>query len=88
MNNPVKLLVGSALGAAVGYGISKYLEMNGPPPIDPETGEVIHRETLRERWARAQVAGEAAKVAKEEELRAYFRQKVSDPDAMRDNPRP
>jgi hypothetical protein len=88
MNNPVKLLVGAALGSAVGYGISKYLELQGPPPVDPETGVVVPRETFRERWARAQAAGEAAKLAKEEELRAYFRLKVHDPEAMRENPRP
>ena len=40
------------------------------------------KESLRERWERAQSAGEAAKVAREAELRAYFREKVDDPTAF------
>lgn len=38
--------------------------------------------SLRERWEHAQVAGEAAKEAREAELRAYFREKVEDPTAF------
>jgi hypothetical protein len=40
------------------------------------------RESLRDRWERAQTAGEAAKEAREAELRAYFREKVDDPTAF------
>jgi hypothetical protein len=46
--------------------------------------ESVHekRESLRDRWERAQAAGEAAKEAREAELRAYFREKVDDPTAF------
>ena len=40
------------------------------------------RESLRERWERAQTAGDNAKEAREAELRAYFREKVDDPTAF------
>lgn len=40
------------------------------------------RESLRDRWERAQAAGEAAKEKREAELRAYFREKVNDPTAF------
>ena len=40
------------------------------------------RESIRDRWARAQTAGDAAKEAREAELRAYFREKVDDPTAF------
>jgi hypothetical protein len=40
------------------------------------------RQSLRDRWANAQAAGEAAREAREAELRAYFREKVDDPTAF------
>ncbi|HEX2282350.1 MAG TPA: hypothetical protein VHG52_11390 [Thermomicrobiales bacterium] len=40
------------------------------------------RESLRDRWERAQAAGDAAREAREAELRAYFREKVDDPTAF------
>jgi enoyl-[acyl-carrier-protein] reductase (NADH) len=88
VNNPAKVLVGSALGASVGYGISKLLERETATNVATLTGEAPHRETLRERWARAQAAGAAAKVAKEEELRTLFRAKVKDPNALRETSAP
>lgn len=90
MNNPVKLILGALLGAGLGAGVSKLAANASQPPVAElaglETGAPAPRESLRERWTRAQVAGEAAKAAKEEELRAYFRTKVKDQQAMRENP--
>jgi hypothetical protein len=40
------------------------------------------KESLKQRWERAKLAGEEARLAKEAELRSYFRQKVNDPTAM------
>lgn len=89
LRNVVKLVLGSAIGAGVGYAASKALEPEdvvvGPDgvPVEPPP-----HETFKERLARAREAGEAARIAKEAELRAYFRQKVHDPDALTDNPTP
>jgi hypothetical protein len=92
LRNAVKLVLGSAIGAGVGYAASKFVEerdvdaddaarLTTPEPQQP-------RETFKMRLARAKDDGEAARAAKEAELRAYFRQKVRDPDAMTGNPTP
>lgn len=88
MNNPVKVVVGSLLGAGVGAGIAKVAGMSATTDGEATGEPAPPRETLRERLERARAAGEAARLEKEEELRAYFRTKVKDPQAMRDNPRP
>src|SRR5690554_4908333 len=49
---------------------------------DAQEAVTEKRESLRERWERAQAAGEAAREAREAELRAYFREKVADPTAF------
>jgi hypothetical protein len=90
LRNAVKLTLGSAIGAGVGYVASKFVEERDAASLD-DTGAAAEpqpRETFKERLARAKVAGEAARIAKEDELRAYFRQKVKDPTALTDNPRP
>lgn len=87
MNNLSKVIFGTLLGAGVAAGISKLAEQSIEPPYDPlDLAASPPRESLKERWARAQVEGEAARLAKEEELRAYFRVKVNDQQAMRDTP--
>ena len=92
LRNAVKLVLGSAIGAGVGYAASKVVEEravdadNSAPLLESE--QQPPRETFKMRLARAQDAGEAARVAKEAELRAYFRQKVRDPEAMTGNPTP
>lgn len=40
------------------------------------------RNSLRDRWRRAQEEGDKAKEDREAELRAYFREKVNDPTAF------
>jgi hypothetical protein len=40
------------------------------------------KESFKERWERAKLAGEGARLAKEAELRSYFREKVNDPHAL------
>ena len=81
MNNPTKVLVGSMLGAGVGYVISKVMEREVVEPVGfAETQQP--KETFKERWERAKLAGEEARLAKEAELRSYFREKVNDPQAL------
>jgi hypothetical protein len=94
MNNPVKVLVGSVVGAGIGLGISKVLEMRAAgetaPTSDPLTVTYEPKtsiiDSLKERWERAKLNGDLAKESKEAELRAYFRTKVNDPQAMRIDP--
>lgn len=84
MNNGTKVIVGSLLGAGVGYVISKIMEREVVEPTSFAATSQESTETFKERWERAKRAGEEARLAKEAELRAYFRQKVDDPDALRD----
>jgi hypothetical protein len=87
MNNPVKLVIGTFLGAGVGAGIVKAVgSATETVTVGTDSGSAPPRESLRERWNRAQVAGEAARAEKEQELRSYFRTKVKDQQAMRENP--
>ncbi len=80
MNNGAKVLVGSLLGSGVGYAISKVMERE---VVEPAGFSAEPKESFKERWERAKLAGEEARLAKEAELRAYFREKVNDPDALR-----
>jgi hypothetical protein len=90
LRNAVKLVLGSAIGAGVGYAASKLVEERAADEddaahlVEPDNPH----ETFKMRLARARDEGEAARQAKEAELRAYFRQKVRDPAAMLDNPTP
>jgi hypothetical protein len=83
MNNGAKVVVGSLLGAGVGFAISKLAERDSAPVAG--VAETEPRESLKNRWQRAKLAGEEARAAKEAELRAYFRAKVNDPTALRDD---
>ncbi len=98
MNNAIKILAGTALGAGVGVAVSKLLasrddelvlEVAGPDGVafvaasEPAPGI---GERVKARLDAARQAGEAAKAAKEAELRGYFREKVNDPTAMAVNP--
>ena len=81
MNNGAKVVVGSVVGAGVGYVISKTIGRDVEQPVGLyESGEP--KESFKERWERAKLAGEEARVAREAELRSYFREKVNDPTAM------
>jgi hypothetical protein len=80
MNNGTKVVVGSLLGAGIGYVISKVMEREVVEPVG--FADTQPKESLKERWQRAKIAGEEARLAKEAELRAYFRQKVNDPAAL------
>jgi hypothetical protein len=82
MNNPAKVLVGSLLGAGVGYVISKVMEREVVEPAGFADTQPQPKESFKERWERAKLAGEQARLAKEAELRSYFREKVNDPTAM------
>lgn len=84
MDNGTKVVVGSLLGAGVGYVISKVMEREIVEPVGLLDAPREPKETFKERWERAKLAGEEARVAKEAELRSYFRQKVNDQDALRD----
>jgi hypothetical protein len=81
MNNGTKVVVGSLLGAGIGYVISKVMEREVAEPVG--FAETEPRESLKQRWERAKLAGEEARLAREAELRAYFRDKVNDPAALR-----
>jgi hypothetical protein len=82
MNNGTKVVVGSLLGAGIGYVISKVMEREVAEPLG--FAEAEPKESFKERWERAKIAGEEARMAKEAELRAYFREKVNDPAALRE----
>ena len=80
MNNPVKVMLGSVVGAGIGVAITRALERDNSAAVDAGAPQ----ESLRERWERAKLAGEAARAEKEAELKAYFSRKVDDPAALRD----
>lgn len=82
MNNGTKVVVGSLLGAGVGYVISIVMEREVVGPVTLTGDPAEPKETFKERWERAKLAGEDARLAKEAELRAHFRQKVNDPTAL------
>jgi hypothetical protein len=86
MNNPVKVVIGTLVGAGIGMAISRALERGSSQPEGVATAAALPaepKETLRERWERARLAGDAARTEKEAALRSYFRQKVQDPAALR-----
>ena len=82
MNNGTKLIVGSLLGAGVGYVVSKVMEREVVEPVSLTGTPPKPKESFKERWERAKLAGEEARLAKEAELRAQFREKVNDPNAL------
>jgi len=82
LNNPTKVLVGSLLGAGVGYVISKVMEREVVEPVGFADTQQQPKESFKERWVRAKLAGEEARLAKEAELRSYFREKVNNPTAL------
>ncbi len=98
MNNAIKFLVGTALGAGVGVAASKLLEsragveleVTGPDGVARVVGTAEPKpgisERIKARLEAARLAGEDAKLAKEAELRGYFREKVNDPTAMAVDP--
>ncbi len=83
MNNGTKTVVGSMLGAGVGFAISKIMEREVVESVGFVDSTAEPKESLKERWERAKIAGEEARQAKEAELRSYFREKVNDPTALR-----
>lgn len=85
MNNPAKVIVGTLLGAGVGVGVAKVAGRSIAPDDQGTREPAQPREPFRERLERARVAGEAARAQREEELRAYFRVKVKNPQAMREH---
>ena len=89
MSNPAKIIFGTLLGAGIGAAVARVVRMVDEQPEArgfADAGPAEPRETLKQRWQRAKQAGEEARAQKEEELRAYFRTKVGDPQAMRENP--
>lgn len=89
MNNPGKIIFGSLVGSGIGVAVSKYLESQATQPVVGTSENVSTQgfvEKMKGRWAQAKIDGDVAREVKEEQLRAYFRQKVEDPTAMRDNP--
>jgi hypothetical protein len=88
MRNLAKVLLGSALGAGIGAAIAKVAGRGSASPSEHTlVSDDRPRESFKERLARAREAGEAARIAKEAELAAYFRRKVNDPDALPDRPK-
>jgi hypothetical protein len=86
MDNPVKVILGTIVGAGIGVAISRALERGSSQPDGVAAAMPVEpKETLRERWERAKLAGDAARAETEASLRSYFRQKVHDPSAMRDS---
>lgn len=92
--NIVKLISGSAVGAGVGALLACGTEATdkrddpvasatAESPNDTGQGKITElRDSIRDRWRRAQEEGDKAKEAREAELRAYFREKVDDPTAF------
>ena len=85
--NFMKIIVGSALGATVGYAINRYTQRSEMPEAErmsltEEVTSIPNR--IKQRWADAQEAGEQARLAEEARLRSYFRDKVNDPSAFAD----
>lgn len=85
--NFMKVIVGSALGATIGYAVNRFTKRSEMPEdermsLTEEVTSIPDR--LKQRWADAQQAGEQARIAEEARLRAYFREKVNDPNAFSD----
>lgn len=97
MNNVIKILAGTALGAGVGAAVSKLLEARAGVELEITGPDGVARvvdadakpgigDRVKARLDAARLAGEEAKAAKEAELRGYFREKVNDPTAMAVDP--
>lgn len=85
--NFMKIIVGSALGATVGYALNRFTKRSEEPEdermsLTEEVTSIPDR--VKQRWAEAKEAGEQAQIAEEARLRAYFREKVNDPRAFTD----
>jgi hypothetical protein len=93
MASPVKLIVGSLIGAGLGVAISKFVEQRQEPGLsatasfaDDATDDGSTAGSMQDRLTRAKVAGVSARAAKEAELRAFFREKVQRSDALSSAP--
>jgi hypothetical protein len=91
MNNPMKLIFGSLIGAGIGVVLSKAIESQQEPGltaasalIGDQPSETEPGEDFKERLARARSAGAVAREEKEAELRSLFRQKVQRTNALAD----
>ncbi|HLT18798.1 MAG TPA: hypothetical protein VKZ96_05005 [Thermomicrobiales bacterium] len=83
--NIMKVILGSALGAAIAAGVNHLARRQDIPPEQrvPLTEEIKGVPVrVRERWERAALAGDAAAAAEEARLRQLFREKVDDPTAL------
>lgn len=87
--NIVKVVTGSALAAGIGALVSKAIErsqaepeVSGAVPSEQPEQSASVRDRLRSRWEQARNAGEQARLAREAELKTYFREKVNDPAAF------
>lgn len=81
----MKIIVGSAIGAAIAKTISNIEEREDLPeeervPFTESVKNVPIR--LQERWERAKEAGDAAEAEATAELTESFRDKVNDPEAL------
>jgi len=88
--NIMKIIVGTAIGAAIAKAIASKEEREDIPEEErvPLTTTVKNAPAnLRERWERAKDAGDAAEAETTTKLTEVFRSKVSDPDALK-APRP
>jgi DNA-binding IclR family transcriptional regulator len=88
--NIMKMIVGTAIGAAIAKAIASKEEREDIPDDErvPLTATVKDAPVrLRERWEQAKDAGIAAEEASITQLTEIFRSKVSDPDALK-APRP
>lgn len=90
MNNPLKLVLGSLIGAGIGVALSKVAETRQEPGLsaaqsftfaDSESAPSTS-EAFGDRLARAKAAGADARVQKEAELRDQFREKVRRSNAL------
>jgi hypothetical protein len=90
MENVVKIVVGSLVGAGIGFAISKGVEQQVAPDAPRLVADGSEpdppRESFRERLARASQAGRDARAARVAELRSAYRARVNDPTAMAERP--
>lgn len=86
MNNQVKVMLGSLIGVGVGAGISRAMGRSNAPALGIAAEPAEPKESFKERWERAKLAGDEARAQTEAQLRAHFRTRVDDPSALRDMP--
>ncbi len=88
--NVMKVITGSAIGAAVAAAVAKMATEDETPEAErvPFTEKAkATPDRLRERWEAAKQTGEAVEVETTAQLTELFRAKVNDPDALKP-PRP